>query len=81
MPTSAASRRAPTRSDWPRAGLRAPRDEPRRDAGRAAGGLLIYGIEPGMDFAEQSAALKAMKAAQVVAFSGYACGSSRPSPT
>lgn len=45
-----------------------------RDA-RAA--YLIYGIEPGLDFADQLVALKAMGGAQVVAFSQFACQSTR----
>ena len=38
---------------------------------------VIYGIEPGLDFADTAAALKALNAAQVVAFSHYACESTR----
>ena len=38
---------------------------------------LIYGIEPGLDFADQHAALKALGDAQVVAFSQFACQSTR----
>ena len=38
---------------------------------------LLYGIEPGLDFADQAAALKALKGAQVVAFSQFACQSTR----
>ncbi len=38
---------------------------------------LIYGIEPGLDFADQSRALKALAAAKVVAFSHFACQSTR----
>ncbi len=38
---------------------------------------LIYGIEPGLDFADQSRALKALGAAKVVAFSHFACQSTR----
>ena len=38
---------------------------------------LIYGIEPGLDFADQHAALKALGSAQVVAFSQFACQSTR----
>ncbi|RYZ71923.1 MAG: NADH dehydrogenase (quinone) subunit G [Lysobacteraceae bacterium] len=38
---------------------------------------LIYGIEPGLDFAEGAAAQKALKAAKVVAFSHFACKSTR----
>ena len=38
---------------------------------------VIYGIEPGLDFADQHAALKALGSAQVVAFSQFACESTR----
>ncbi|HZF99204.1 MAG TPA: NADH-quinone oxidoreductase subunit NuoG [Pseudoxanthomonas sp.] len=38
---------------------------------------LIYGIEPGLDFADGAAAQKALKAARVVAFSHFACQSTR----
>ncbi|MEJ7745825.1 MAG: NADH-quinone oxidoreductase subunit NuoG [Luteimonas sp.] len=38
---------------------------------------VIYGIEPGLDFADQSVALKALGDAQVVAFSHFACKSTR----
>ncbi|QDA56156.1 NADH-quinone oxidoreductase subunit NuoG [Thermomonas aquatica] len=38
---------------------------------------MIYGIEPGLDFADQHAALKALGNAQVVAFSQFACESTR----
>ncbi|RPE81415.1 NADH-quinone oxidoreductase subunit NuoG [Vulcaniibacterium tengchongense] len=38
---------------------------------------VIYGIEPGLDFADTAAALKALGAAQVVAFSHFACRSTR----
>ena len=38
---------------------------------------MIYGIEPGLDFADQHAALKALGSAQVVAFSQFACESTR----
>ncbi|WNH52853.1 NADH-quinone oxidoreductase subunit NuoG [Stenotrophomonas oahuensis] len=37
----------------------------------------IYGIEPGLDFADTAAARKAMAGAQVVAFSQFACASTR----
>ena len=43
----------------------------------ARGAYLIYGIEPGLDFADQARALKALGAAQVVAFSQFACRSTR----
>ncbi len=36
---------------------------------------LVYGIEPGLDFADQRLALKALSEAQVVAFSQFACKS------
>jgi NADH-quinone oxidoreductase subunit G len=38
---------------------------------------VIYGIEPGLDFADQALALQALKGAQVVAFSHFACQSTR----
>ena len=38
---------------------------------------VLYGIEPGLDFADQAQALKALKGAQVVAFSQFACESTR----
>ena len=38
---------------------------------------LLYGIEPGLDFADQSLAMRALGNAQVVAFSQYACASTR----
>lgn len=38
---------------------------------------LVYGIEPGLDFADQARALKALGAAKVVAFSQFACRSTR----
>jgi len=38
---------------------------------------VLYGIEPGLDFADTAAALKALNAARVVAFSHYACASTR----
>ena len=43
----------------------------------ARAGYLIYGIEPGLDFADQLVALKALGGAQVVAFSQFACQSTR----
>ena len=57
------------------------RDHAGRDASamladpRAA--YLIYGIEPGLDFAAASQARAALGAAQVVAFSHFACASTR----
>ena len=41
------------------------------------GAYVVYGIEPGLDFADQAAAMKALGAAQVVAFSHFACASTR----
>ncbi len=38
---------------------------------------VIYGIEPGLDFADQAAAMKALGGTQVVAFSHFACQSTR----
>ncbi len=38
---------------------------------------ITYGIEPGLDFADQATALQALKGAQVVAFSQFACKSTR----
>ncbi len=38
---------------------------------------VLYGIEPGLDFADTAAALKALNAAKVVAFSHYACTSTK----
>ncbi|MGV8923268.1 MAG: NADH-quinone oxidoreductase subunit NuoG [Thermomonas sp.] len=38
---------------------------------------VIHGIEPGLDFADQRLALKALGEAQVVAFSQFACKSTR----
>ncbi len=40
-------------------------------------GYVIYGIEPGLDFADQAMAMKALDDAQVVAFSHFACESTR----
>lgn len=37
----------------------------------------MYGIEPGLDFADAAAARKALAGAQVVAFSQFACASTR----
>src|SRR5688572_5930060 len=41
------------------------------------GAYVLYGIEPGLDFADQAAAMKALGGAQVVAFSHFACQSTR----
>jgi len=41
------------------------------------GAYVLYGIEPGLDFADTAAALKALGGAQVVAFSHFACESTR----
>ena len=38
---------------------------------------VLYGIEPGLDFADTAAALPALAGAQVVAFSHFACESTR----
>src|SRR3546814_10507592 len=38
---------------------------------------IFYGLEPGLDFADQAVALKALGGAQVVAFSQFACSSTR----
>ncbi|MFO7339435.1 MAG: NADH-quinone oxidoreductase subunit NuoG [Lysobacteraceae bacterium] len=41
------------------------------------GAYVLYGIEPGLDFADTGAALRALKGARVVAFSHFACESTR----
>ncbi len=38
---------------------------------------VVYGLEPGLDFADAPAARKALVGAQVVAFSHFACASTR----
>jgi NADH-quinone oxidoreductase subunit G len=38
---------------------------------------VLYGIEPGLDFADTNAARKALAGAKVVSFSQYACASTR----
>ena len=43
----------------------------------ARGAYVVYGLEPGLDFADQHAAFKALGSAQVVAFSQFACQSTR----
>lgn len=45
-----------------------------RDARKA---YVMYGIEPGLDFADTATSNAALKSAQVVAFSQYACRSTR----
>ncbi len=40
-------------------------------------GYVLYGIEPGLDFADPTAAMQALAPAQVVAFSHFACRSTR----
>jgi NADH-quinone oxidoreductase subunit G len=45
-----------------------------RDARSA---YVLYGIEPGLDFADQALAMQALGNAQVVAFSQFACQSTR----
>ncbi len=44
---------------------------------QARSAYVVYGIEPGLDFADQAAAMKALGDAQVVAFSHFACRSTR----
>src|SRR5690606_33736016 len=44
---------------------------------QARSAYVLYGIEPGLDFADQAQALKSLKGAQVVAFSQFACESTR----
>ncbi|WP_147652420.1 NADH-quinone oxidoreductase subunit NuoG [Vulcaniibacterium gelatinicum] len=41
------------------------------------GAYLLYGIEPGLDFGDAALAMQALGQAQVVAFSHYACDSTR----
>jgi NADH-quinone oxidoreductase subunit G len=41
------------------------------------GAYVVYGIEPGLDFADQKRALDALAGAKVVAFSQFACRSTR----
>ncbi|HZH43958.1 MAG TPA: NADH-quinone oxidoreductase subunit NuoG [Lysobacter sp.] len=41
------------------------------------GAYVLYGIEPGLDFVDTALAMKALGAAQVVAFSQFACESTR----
>jgi NADH-quinone oxidoreductase subunit G len=43
----------------------------------ARSAYVIYGIEPGLDFADQALAMRALGNAQVVAFSQFACNSTR----
>jgi NADH-quinone oxidoreductase subunit G len=43
----------------------------------ARSAYVIYGIEPGLDFADQALAMNTLNGAQVVAFSHYACESTR----
>ncbi|MFC0679192.1 NADH-quinone oxidoreductase subunit NuoG [Lysobacter korlensis] len=43
----------------------------------ARSAYLLYGIEPGLDFGDIPTALRALGGAQVVAFSHYACASTR----
>jgi NADH-quinone oxidoreductase subunit G len=56
--------------------LPATRDAQAMFAG-ARTAYVIYGIEPGLDFADQSLAMNALGKAQVVAFSQFACQSTR----
>ncbi|MBS7457594.1 NADH-quinone oxidoreductase subunit NuoG [Coralloluteibacterium stylophorae] len=41
------------------------------------GAYVLYGIEPGLDFADNAAARQALSGARVVAFSHFACASTR----
>ncbi|MCE7031595.1 NADH-quinone oxidoreductase subunit NuoG [Lysobacter sp. GX 14042] len=41
------------------------------------GAYILYGIEPGLDFVDTAIAMKALDGAQVVAFSHFACESTR----
>ena len=43
----------------------------------ARSAYVLYGIEPGLDFADQALAMQALGKAQVVAFSHFACASTR----
>jgi NADH-quinone oxidoreductase subunit G len=43
----------------------------------ARSAYILYGIEPGLDFGDTATALRALGSAQVVAFSHYACASTR----
>ena len=43
----------------------------------ARAAYVVYGIEPGLDFADQAMAMQALGGAQVVAFSHFACQSTR----
>lgn len=43
----------------------------------ARSAYILYGIEPGLDFADTATATKALNPAQVVAFSTFACRSTR----
>jgi NADH-quinone oxidoreductase subunit G len=43
----------------------------------ARAAYVMYGVEPGLDFADQARALKALGAAKIVAFSHFACRSTR----
>ncbi|GHA71146.1 NADH-quinone oxidoreductase subunit NuoG [Cognatilysobacter bugurensis] len=45
--------------------------------GDARSAYLLYGVEPGLDFADAGRAMRALGDAQVVAFSQYACASTR----
>ena len=45
--------------------------------GDARSAYVLYGIEPGLDFADQALAMQALGKAQVVAFSQFACRSTR----
>lgn len=55
-----------------------PSARPAQDMLREArSAYVLYGIEPGLDFADQGVAMRALGAASTVAFSQYACRSTR----
>ncbi len=60
-----------------RAGVLPSASDARAMLADARKAYVIYGIEPGLDFADQSSALKALDSAKVVAFSQFACASTR----
>ena len=55
-----------------------PSQRPTQDMLREARqAYVLYGIEPGLDFADQGVAMRALAAAKTIAFSHYACRSTR----
>src|SRR5690606_15078401 len=60
-----------------RHGLRAASPDANAMRAQPRAAYVIYGIEPGLDCADQAAALNALAGAQVVAFSQFACESTR----